>query len=160
MYELTRQYRALLEFDTDPTAEDTEAWNALMGDLQDDIQEKAINIARVLRTLEYEAQILRDEEKRLAEARHIKEAKYDRLKTYLRDAMIATNTQKAEIVGLSVSLRKTPLALVAVDEQQVPEEFWIPQLPKLDRRGLLEHVKAHPDCGFAVAASGQTVSIK
>ena len=42
----------------------------------------------------------------------------------------------------TVSLRAAPPGVVITSEQDIPEWFWIPQTPKLDRRKLLEVLKA------------------
>jgi hypothetical protein len=42
----------------------------------------------------------------------------------------------------TVSLRVAPPAVVITDEAVVPEWFWIPQPPKLDRRRVLDTLKA------------------
>ena len=160
MYELTRQYQSLLDFDADPTVEDTDAWNALMGELQDNIETKAVNVGYVLRTIDRECELLREEEKRLAGMRHVKENKRERLRDYLLLAMQATGCERAEAVDIKVSRRKTAPALKWVDEGAVPETFYVPQDPKLDRRALLDHVKNNPDCKFAIAEAGETITIK
>jgi Siphovirus Gp157 len=41
----------------------------------------------------------------------------------------------------TVSLRAAPPGVVITSEQAIPEWFWIPQTPKLDRRKLLEVLK-------------------
>lgn len=162
LYELERQYQALLDFDVDPNAvaEDTEAWNSLMGELQDDIENKACNVAYVVRTMERKAELLKAEEDRLRAMRQVEQNKAERLRNYLLAAMQATGTPKVERVDIKVSLRKTAPSLVFVDEGNVPEHFWVAQDPKLDRRKLLAHVKENPDCTFAIAEAGETVTIK
>jgi hypothetical protein len=66
-------------------------------------------------------------------------------------AIIAAVMERADIKKLSepdftASLRAVPPGLLVNDEQAIPEAFWKPQPPKLDRRGLI-----------AALSSGQTV---
>jgi hypothetical protein len=42
----------------------------------------------------------------------------------------------------TVSLRVAPPGVIITDEAMVPEWFWIPQGPKLDRRRILDTLKA------------------
>jgi hypothetical protein len=42
----------------------------------------------------------------------------------------------------TVSIRAAPSALLITNEQDIPEWFWIPQAPKLDKRRLLDTLKA------------------
>ena len=41
----------------------------------------------------------------------------------------------------TVSLRVSPLDVAVVNEADIPEPYWIPQPPKLDRKGVLDTLK-------------------
>jgi hypothetical protein len=41
----------------------------------------------------------------------------------------------------TVSLRVSPPAVAVVNEAEIPEPYWIPQPPKLDRKGVLDALK-------------------
>lgn len=42
----------------------------------------------------------------------------------------------------TVSLRVSPPGVAVVNEAEIPEPYWIPQPPKLDRKGILDALKA------------------
>ena len=42
----------------------------------------------------------------------------------------------------TVSLRVSPPGVAVVNEADIPEPFWIPQPPKLDRKGILDELKS------------------
>jgi hypothetical protein len=42
----------------------------------------------------------------------------------------------------TLSLRNAPPGLVLTDETLIPDWFWIPQSARLDRKGLLDTLKA------------------
>lgn len=42
----------------------------------------------------------------------------------------------------TVSLRVSPPAIAVVNEAEIPEPYWIPQPPKLDRKGVLDAMKS------------------
>ena len=42
----------------------------------------------------------------------------------------------------TVSLRVAPPGVVVTNEEDIPEWFWIPQAPKLDRKRILDCLKA------------------
>jgi hypothetical protein len=44
----------------------------------------------------------------------------------------------------TVSLRVSPPAVAVVNEAEIPEPYWIPQPPKLDRKGVLDALKCGP----------------
>ena len=41
----------------------------------------------------------------------------------------------------TVSLRVSPPSIAVVNEAEIPEPYWIPQPPKLDRKGILDALK-------------------
>lgn len=41
----------------------------------------------------------------------------------------------------TVSLRVSPPSIAVMNEAEIPEPYWIPQPPKLDRKGILEALK-------------------
>ncbi len=72
----------------------------------------------------------------------------------------------ADIIKLNepdftASLRALPISLVVSDEAKIPDEFWNPQPPKLDRQRLLAHIKSnHNVPGAGLNNGGQVVSIR
>ncbi len=62
---------------------------------------------------------------------------------------------------LTVSLRPTRPPLAVVDEEAVPEEFWKPQPPKLDRQGLISALAAGRDIPGAILGNPpMTISVR
>jgi len=57
-------------------------------------------------------------------------------------AMEEAGIEKILEPDLTISLRVGPCGLEIKNEADIPEWFWIPQDPKLDRRSLLEALKA------------------
>ena len=159
LYELSEQYRAFLDEDI-ATEEDMQAFNDLVGGLEDEITVKCINLGYVIKTLRYEQDMLKAEEAALHAKRKTRENKEERLLMYLKAMMKGTNTPVAEAVDIKVSIAKTPVSLVFVDEGALPDEYWKQAEPTVDRRALLAHVKENPDCTFAMAEAGETVRIK
>jgi Siphovirus Gp157 len=52
-------------------------------------------------------------------------------------------------------------ALIVVNEAQIPEPFWRPQPPKLDRRAVLEALKAgHSIPGASLGSGANTLSVR
>ncbi|MEA3224362.1 MAG: siphovirus Gp157 family protein [Planctomycetota bacterium] len=168
LYKMTDEYRAFLDYESEPTVDDTEAWNALLGELTDDIETKIIHIGYVAKTLDYEAGILRAEEKALAAKRRVRENKITRLKEYAFDGLKAAGLPKAQAVDIMVSIAKTPASLklvsdddTLIDDGTVPPEF-VKTEKSIKRRELLAAVKENPDtyAGWAEAKSGETLRIR
>ena len=63
--------------------------------------------------------------------------------------------------NLTVSPRPTRAPLAVIDEDAVPEEFWKPQSPKLDRRGLISALAAGRDIPGAILGNPHmTISVR
>jgi hypothetical protein len=61
----------------------------------------------------------------------------------------------------TVSVRALRPPLVVVDEDQVPEAFWKPQTPKLDRQGLAAVLSAGQEVpGAVLGNAAMTISVR
>jgi hypothetical protein len=73
--------------------------------------------------------------------------------------LVASVMERAQLKKLTdpeftVSLRPTPPPLIVIDEADIPEPFWKPQPPKLDRKGLLAALNAGQTVNGAVLGNG------
>ncbi len=80
--------------------------------------------------------------------------------------IVATVMERAGLKKLmqpdfTLSLRPTSPPLVVVDEAQIPDAFWKPQAPKLDRQGLIGALKNGRDVpGATLGNGGMTISVR
>jgi len=138
LYELARSYAELLDRAEDI---DTEALVDTLASLQDAIEDKAENIAKLIKNLEADAKIIKEEEQRLAERRRAIEAKVDKLKMYLQEQLEIAGLQKVKRPTITVSIQANPPSVDVIDEKAIPNDFLIPQAPKVDKRSILERLK-------------------
>ena len=65
------------------------------------------------------------------------------------------------VPDFTVSLRPSRAPLAVVDEDLVPEAFWKPQAPKLDRQGLIAALSAGRDVPGAILGNApMTISVR
>ena len=57
------------------------------------------------------------------------------------DAMTEVGLSKLEQPDFTVSARAGSPALVVIAEERIPEPYWLPQPPKLDRRAIFAELK-------------------
>jgi len=74
---------------------------------------------------------------------------------------VAAVMERADIKKLSepdftASLRAVPPALLVSDEHEIPEPYWKPQPPKLDKRGLIAALTAGQAVPGAILGNGGT----
>lgn len=80
--------------------------------------------------------------------------------------LVTTVMERAEIKKVTepdftLSLRRTPAPLVMIDEKAIPERFWKPQDPKLDRAGLILALKGGQQIlGASLGNGGIAISVR
>lgn len=57
------------------------------------------------------------------------------------EAMSEAGLAKLEQPDFTASSRASPPALVVVAESEIPDDYWVPQPPKLDRQAVLQALK-------------------
>lgn len=106
LYELTNDYNALMAaIDAKEIPEEAiaDTLEAITGSIED----KADNIACILKNLAAETAAIKVEEDRLKERRRAKEAAYDRLKEYLANSLLAAGMTKVETARNQITFRKS-----------------------------------------------------
>lgn len=80
--------------------------------------------------------------------------------------LITNVMEKAEIKKLmepefTLSLRVVPPGLQVTDEEVIPEDYWKPQAPKLDKAGLLATLKSGASVpGTCLGNGGHSISVR
>lgn len=162
IYELSEEYEMLLELAEDPEV-DPETLSDTLEALGGEIEDKADGYAKVMKQLGADAAALKYEEKRMSARRTVCENNIKRMKAALQAAMEATGKTKFKTDLFSFSVQKNPAAVV-MDEQyieNIPEEYLIPQEPKIDKAKIKEDLKAGKDLdGIAHLEQGESLRIK
>lgn len=121
LYTLTESYRNLLEL-TENEEVQQEVLEESLKDLEDDINTKVENIAKVIKTLNAESKVLDEEVKRLANRKKILNNRIDSLKTYVLGNMNALGLKKVKGAILSVSITE-PKSTQIYSENLIPNEY-------------------------------------
>lgn len=121
LYELSQQYAQLIALLEDEDA-DVELIEGTIEAVEEAFHLKAENLAKVIRDFQSDADAIKEEAKRLAERSRAIEKKTDKLKEYLLQQMVMTNTDKIAGKFFTISTRKsTSVNVESLD--QVPETF-------------------------------------
>ena len=89
------------------------------------------------------------------------EHRAEKKKEIATSVMERAGLKKLTQPDFTLSLRPTAPPLVVVDEAQIPEAFWRPQAPKLDRQGLIGALKGGRDVpGATLGNGGMTISVR
>ena len=136
LYELSLSFQEVQNMELDP-----EVMQDTLDSIEDAIESKAENIAKLVRNLESDVSAYKEEEDRLKTKRQSTENKVKWLKTYLEDNMKLTGKTKFKSGMFNFSIQKNPASVNITDEKAIPEEFLIQQPPKVDKTSLKEILK-------------------
>lgn len=97
----------------------------------------------------------------LAQRRNRVELRIERRRAAVQRAMEAGELSKLELPSATLSLRKVPPKLEVTDETLIPEQFWKPQAPKLDRTAIKDALLSGTEVpGAMMGNGGQTLAIR
>lgn len=140
LYELAAQYRQDLEHLQNADLDEQQAAELLEA-LQGNIQEKAKNVAMVIRNMETTADAIAEAEKAMYARRKSIERKIEWMKTYLLQNMEATGITKIESPYFVISLRNNAESLSVEPDAEIPAEYWKQPDPVLDKINLKKDIQ-------------------
>lgn len=99
--------------------------------------------------------------KALTERKSRFEAQHDRIKAAIAVAMQQAELRKLELPAATLTIKAVPPKADITDEALIPSKFWKPQDPKLDRKAVLDALKAKEDVpGARLTNGGETLSLR
>lgn len=162
IYELTADFLRLQEMIEDPDVESDEI-QALMDELNDQIEKKADGYAKMIRNLEGNLAAVKTEQQKLAEKKNLLEAGIKRLKDDLQASMIATGKRKFKTDLFSFNIQKNGGAdpvVVDVATDELPDDLVIIS-EKPDLKAIAAYIKETGDITFAhFGERGESLRIK
>lgn len=161
LYDLADSYKALVELlETDGV--DSDSIIMALGEVKGAIEEKAGNIATIVRMMDYDAEIIKTEEKRLKARREVIENKRDNIKKYLQLQMEIAGIPKIKTPTTTVTVQSNPAALQITDESKIPPKYLtiVPaqHLPNKDE--IKKALKAGEEVPGAMLTQGKSLRIK
>lgn len=142
LYELNEYWNNINELLEDAESEEQkEEFEKVLENINEEIEQKAENIAKVLKNLDANVEALKKEEERLALKRKAIENNIKSLKNYLEVTMINQGKKKFKTNLFSFSIQKNAPSLNIIDGANIPENYYIKQAPKLDKKSLLKDIK-------------------
>lgn len=141
---------------------DDEALEDAFQNLKDDMAAKFENCCKYIKNEEADIAGLKEEEKRIASKRKAKENAVARLKDLMEMAMKKAGEKKLSCGTFTTALQNNPPKVI-LDEQyieNIPEKYLVEQDPTVDRKAMLEDLKADPSCLEGIAHLEQTESLR
>ena len=162
LYELTAEYQALLMMAEEEDTDEQAILDTMEG-LEGEIEDKAQGYACVMRQISADIEAVKAEIDRLKKRKETMENNITNMKKVLQYSMEAVGKTKFKTPLFSFGIQNNPPSVV-LDEQyieNIPEEYLIPQEPKIDRQKIKEDIKAGKDLeGLAHLEQTQSLRIK
>lgn len=136
LYELSTAFQQVQNMDLDP-----EVMQDTLDSIGGTFENKAENMAKLIRNLESDRLAYKEEEDRLKTKRQAVENKLEWLKTYLKDCMKLTGKTKFKSGVFKFSIQKNPVSVNITNKKIIPEDYLIPQPPKVNNTTLKKALK-------------------
>lgn len=159
LYEMTDNYKSVLEMAQNPDI-DEQAIKDTLEAIQGDIKEKADGYAKVIKELDWEMDKLTAEIKRLTDRKNTIQNNIAYMKQSLKEAMTETGNTKFRTDLFSFNIQRNPPALVVDDEKAIPQEYLIPQEPKIDKKAIIDFLKSGNYVPYAHIEQSEGVRIR
>jgi hypothetical protein len=138
LYEYTQDYLHLLEISEEL---DSDVLIDTIESITESVEEKAENIAKIIRTFEAETKILKEEEERLAAKRKTHENKVLYLKKYLFEQLEAMGIHKIKRPLFTISIQANPPGVDVINPDEIPVHLWNYPEPVLNKKKILSLLK-------------------
>lgn len=162
LYELTGYYLELMQMLEDPEM-DSDLINDTMDAIEDEIEVKADNYAKLIKNMEASVAAIEAEQERLQNKKNTLKSGVSRLKENLKAAMIATGKTKFKTDLFSFNVQKNGGALpviVDVPTDKLPDDFVIVS-EKPDLKAIAAYIEKTGDVTFAhLGERGESLRIK
>ncbi len=144
LYELSGQYLDLTRM-LDEGVVDREQIQKVLADLSDIIEDKIANIGRLILSMEADALVIQQEERRLASRRQSLEKQTEHLKSYLLNEMTVCKIDKVKRPVVTVNIKINPPSVEVVSLMDIPQEYRrvIPETWQPDKVKILTQYKTY-----------------
>ena len=159
LYELTQNYLNLQELLENPEIP-TEMINVALNEVEGEFEEKAENIAKLIKSIEVDIKGYKEEETRLSNNRKSLENRVKGLKDYLENSMRTLNKNKFKGKLFSFNIQKNAPSVEVVDYELIPERFYIEQDPLLSKKDILQALKDGEDIPGVALKQTESLRIK
>ncbi|MCR8987901.1 siphovirus Gp157 family protein [Brevibacillus laterosporus] len=159
LYDLAGAYAEVAQIILDDETP-TEALVNTLQALEDAIENKADNIAKMVRNIAAEVDVIKLEEARLAERRRRLEKKQEGLKLHLKEKLEFAGLKKVQTPIFTISVKKNPGSVQVVNENEIPQMFWVTPPPILDKKSMSERLKSGEEIPGVTLVKGTSLQIK
>lgn len=142
IYEISNQFTFLRTLEESGEI-DEEAISGALDVAKEDLAAKLEDYCKVIKNFEALISGLKDEEARLKAKRQVYENTIDRMKSAMQYALSVAEENKMACGTFTCSVQNNPVSCILdASIADIPSKYLIPQEPKVDKRLLIEDLKA------------------
>lgn len=159
LYEIQGQFRALMEMAQECDLTQADIKDTLEG-LECELEEKADDYAKVIRSLEGDVQAIDGEIKRLTDKKRTVQNNIKSMKASLEGAMTEAGKKKIKTVLFGFTIQKNPPSVRILDEDKVPVTYRIKQPDKIDKDAVKRVLKESGSTEWAELVQTESLRIR
>jgi DNA repair ATPase RecN len=155
LYELANMYNRIIEM------EESEAMLDTLESIEESLDQKAENIAKMITELNAQSETISVEIKRLTEMKSKIENKSNYLQNYIYDNMVFMKKDTIKSDLFNIKIVKNPYSVEIKDEAIIPEDYKNQKITiSVDKKKLLEDLKNGMEIQGATLQQKTRLSIK
>ena len=162
IYELTNDFQTIWNL-MEEGALDDEVLQDIFENTSEELALKLEGYCKFIKNLESDIAGLKEEEKRLHDRRKTMENTVERAKATMQMALSTAGEKKMTCGSFTVSVQKNPPSCVIDCElSAIPSKYLIPQEPTIDKKTMIEDLKAEDNIlnGIAHIEQGESLRIR
>lgn len=158
---LDEMFLDMVNMETGEIKGDTEQIENLEVQLQEMLENKTENIIKYIKSMEYDNEIRKQEEKRLKQLRERDEKKIESIKNYVLMNMKKLDTKSIKTSIGNISIRKSTSTVLNESELEKDTRYWKEEITnKFDKNVIKKLLQSGEDIKGAVLVESEKVNIK
>lgn len=138
LYELTENYTNVLEI---AESLDAETLKNTLDAIDEAIEDKVENTAKVVKSLEGNIAAIDEEVKRLQGRKSTMNNNIKGIKDYMQEEMEKVGKERIKGQLFNIGIQNNPQSVKVIDENKINVNYFVEQPSKLDKKALLQDLK-------------------
>lgn len=164
IYELNDKYQQILDLLQSADVSTNDEYRQILEDtlesISDALDTKAEGYVKVIAQMKSDQEMLKAERDRINERIKSLNNNVKRMQEVLYDTLKSSGKEKIKTPLYSIWIQQNPPSIEVLDESEIPESYWIEQLPTLDKRQLLADLKEGKEVKGAQIKRGEGIRFR
>ena len=161
IYKLNDKYQQILDLLQSVDISNNDEYRQILEDtlesISDALNDKVEGYVKIIAQMKSDQEQLKIERDRINERVKSLNNNIKRMQEVLYEVLKASGKEKIKTPLYSIWIQQNPPSIEVLDELEIPESYWIEQLPTLDKRQLLADLKEGKEVKGAQIKQGEGV---